>query len=195
MIRRAEELGVPVFTDVAPQAVRQVTDDLRPDCVVVSSYNRLPAEVLATAKCVNVHATALPLYRGRGEWPILNGESFTALTIHVVEAEADTGNILFQEIVPIGSTDSVADLYERLNDVQRRHLGGRSPATSRASRERRSGMRRRRTAAPPTATSAADGSPGTASWTGPAPPAAPTAWSAGSPTRGRARTPTTAANG
>jgi methionyl-tRNA formyltransferase len=56
-------------------------------------------------------------------WAIITGQPTAAITIHVLDRELDAGNILFQESTPIEPDDTVADLYARLNALQRRHLG------------------------------------------------------------------------
>ena len=123
---RAAELSVPVQTDVDPASVERVIDELQPDCTVVSSYNRILApSVLARSRFVNVHYAALPRYRGRANvnWAIINGEPETAITIHAIHPGVDEGNILFQESVPLGPDDTVSEVYQRLNEVQRQELG------------------------------------------------------------------------
>jgi len=72
-----------------------------------------------------VHYAPLPRYRGRAtvNWAVIAGEPFTAITIHVVDHGLDTGNVLFQRAVAITGDDTVRDLYDRLNQLQREHLG------------------------------------------------------------------------
>jgi methionyl-tRNA formyltransferase len=127
VVDRAQELGIPVFSDISLAAVAALISQLKPDCVVVSSYNRLLSPKL-TAQCpfVNVHYAPLPRYRGRANvnWALINGESWAAVTIHTIVPELDAGNILFQQCIPIQDTDTVADLYEKLNNIQHDHLGG-----------------------------------------------------------------------
>jgi len=121
----AQRLGIPCWPDTAPAAVDALVAELRPDCVVVSSYNRiLSAATLARSRFVNVHYAPLPQYRGRANvnWAIINGEPLAAISIHVMVPELDAGNILLQRTVPIRETDTVLDLYERLNAIQRQHL-------------------------------------------------------------------------
>jgi methionyl-tRNA formyltransferase len=125
VVERARALGVPVFSDVGPDAVERLVLDCAPDCVVVSSYDRiLPGRVLARCPFMNVHYAPLPEYRGRANvnWAILNGEPETAITVHVMAPGLDAGNILFQQRVPIASDDTVGDLYAKLNAVQRQVL-------------------------------------------------------------------------
>jgi methionyl-tRNA formyltransferase len=117
---------VKVFTDSSVGAIDDLVTRLLPDCVVVSSYDRiLPPWVLARRPFVNVHYSPLPRYRGRANvnWAILNGEPTTAISIHALEGDLDAGRLLFQQEIPIGADDSVADLYNRLNDIQARELG------------------------------------------------------------------------
>lgn len=122
---RAVELGVPIFPSVLPADIEELVRRLRPDCVVVSSYNRiLRPEALGLSRFVNVHYSPLPLYRGRANvnWAIINGDSDAAISIHEITPGLDAGNILFQQRIPIRERDTVADLYSVLNDVQREHL-------------------------------------------------------------------------
>jgi len=122
----AASRGVEVLTDTSVETLQRAVDQLAPDCAVVSSYHRiLPPALLDRCRFVNVHYAPLPRYRGRANvnWAIINGEPETAVTVHVLVPELDAGPILFQEPVPIGSHDTVADLYRRLNAVQRTALG------------------------------------------------------------------------
>jgi len=126
LVERARALGVPVLSDVSIDGVERAVADIRPDCVVVSSYDRiLPGRVLSRCRFVNVHYAPLPRYRGRANvnWAIINGEPETAISIHVMAPGLDAGNILFQQSVPIGPDDTIGDLYTELNDVQSQVLG------------------------------------------------------------------------
>lgn len=122
----ARRAGLRIFADASLQGIETAIREVQPECVVVSSYGRLlPAATLAHCPFINVHYAALPAYRGQANvnWAILNGESTTGITIHLLELEADAGNVLFQQSIPIGPRDTVADVYATLDDVQRQHLG------------------------------------------------------------------------
>lgn len=126
VIVRARALDVPVLSDLSIEGVEQAVVQSSPDCVVVSSYDRiLPSRILGRCRFVNVHYAPLPEYRGRANvnWAIINGEPETAITIHVMAPGLDAGNILYQQKVPIGPDDAVGDLYTKLNEVQREILG------------------------------------------------------------------------
>lgn len=124
--QRASEAGVDVVSDTSLGTVDRLITERRPDCVVVSSYHRIiPAEVLSRSRFVNVHYAPLPAYRGRAtvNWVIINGESETAISIHTMVPGLDAGRILRQEKVSIQPTDTVTDLYRKLNAMQRALLG------------------------------------------------------------------------
>jgi methionyl-tRNA formyltransferase len=119
--------GVPVVGDTSVAALRRLVEGEQPDAVVVSSYDRiLPADLLSGRPFVNVHYAPLPRYRGRAtvNWAIINGEPDAHISIHCLEPELDAGGVLFAGSVPIGPADTVSDLYERLNELQRQHLAG-----------------------------------------------------------------------
>jgi len=118
--------GIPVFTDTHQTAVESIINRLKPDVGVISSYNQIfKSEILEKCPFVNVHYAKLPQYRGRAvvNWVLINGERETAITIHAVSRSLDSGNILFQQAVPIEAEDDVTTLYEKLNSIQRDHLG------------------------------------------------------------------------
>jgi methionyl-tRNA formyltransferase len=126
-MRLAESSGVSRFADASLAGVARVIEQLEPHAVVVSSYDRiLPADLIAARPFLNVHYAPLPRYRGRAtvNWAIINGESRCAISIHSLVPGLDSGGILFQQFVPIGPTDTVTVLYERLNTIQRDELAG-----------------------------------------------------------------------
>jgi methionyl-tRNA formyltransferase len=131
----ARDSGVPVEMLRSPAEITGLVARLGPDCVVVSSYHRiLSGPVLDLCPFVNVHYSPLPGYRGRANvnWAIINQESHAAVTVHSIVAGLDAGGVLAQELVPIGSRDTIGALYDRLNAVQagmlpravNRRLGG-----------------------------------------------------------------------
>ena len=122
----AHRHGVRVLDDASVAAIEAAVVELAPDCVVVSSYDRiLPPGLLDACPFVNVHYAPLPEFRGRAtvNWAIINRRPDTAITVHVLVARLDAGPILFQRQVAIGPDDTVSDLYARLNQLQRVHLG------------------------------------------------------------------------
>lgn len=96
--------------------------DLFPDLIVVAHFERLLSpEIIAIPKygAINIHPAALPDYRGLApqHWPIINGDSKTAVTVHFIDSTADTGDIIVQEEVEIKNTDYVTDLQKKFLTV------------------------------------------------------------------------------
>lgn len=64
----------------------------------------------------NIHFSKLPKYKGchTATMPILNGEKFTGVTFHLIEAGIDTGDIIDQRDLLIESNDTCRSLYLKL---------------------------------------------------------------------------------
>lgn len=117
----AERHGIAVLT---PESVRteQWIDRFRtwaPDFVFSFYYRRmLPMRLLRQARlgALNLHGSLLPKYRGRCpvNWVLVNGESETGVTLHYMEAKADSGDIVAQRTVPIDDDDTAATLYAKM---------------------------------------------------------------------------------
>ena len=67
----------------------------------------------ASRRLFNFHFSKLPKYRGMytAAHPILNGESESGVTLHLMDDGIDTGDIIDVWDVPIGPDDTVRDLY------------------------------------------------------------------------------------
>ena len=86
------------------------------DIIVVSGYSqRIPLEVIKSSRIatVNIHQSLLPAYRGRHplNWAIINGETYTGVTIHHLSEGFDEGNVILQKRVEISGNDTVMDIY------------------------------------------------------------------------------------
>lgn len=122
----ARQRSIPIFSDTSQQEIKSLILKYQPDCVVVSSYNQiLPPALIELSAFINVHYSPLPQYRGRANvnWAIINDEPCAAITIHKISPDLDEGNILFQQLIPIHFDDTVANIYNNLNEIQRQHLG------------------------------------------------------------------------
>jgi methionyl-tRNA formyltransferase len=117
----ARAAGVPVVPDPRPAGLAALIERTRPDCVVVSSYDRIIGpDLLALVPFVNVHYAPLPRYRGRANvnWAIINGEREVAVTVHCVVADLDAGPVLAQRRIPLRPEDDITTVYARLNKLQ-----------------------------------------------------------------------------
>ncbi|MCE2787654.1 MAG: methionyl-tRNA formyltransferase [Bacteroidota bacterium] len=90
------------------------------ECDVIASINYLfliERKIIQLAKnlCFNIHGSLLPKYRGRTPhvWAIINGESETGITAHLIDEGCDTGAIIKQIVVEIESEDTGAIILEK----------------------------------------------------------------------------------
>ena len=113
--------GVPVFQPARirePEAVEQIRS-LSPDLIVVAAFGQiLPQELLDIPRlgCINIHASLLPRLRGAApiQWSVINGDPESGITLMQMNAGLDTGDILFQESLPIGPQETGESLYDKL---------------------------------------------------------------------------------
>ena len=94
----------------------------RPDVIAVTAYGRiLPKSILdlPPGRCVNVHGSLLPRYRGAApiQWSLINGDIETGITTMLMDAGMDTGPMLLQRVVTIEPNDTAAELGHRLAKV------------------------------------------------------------------------------
>lgn len=122
--RFAESLNLPVLkpTSLKKLDIAQKIRSLRPDAIVVAAFGKiLPREVLdiPPLRCINVHPSLLPKYRGASPmaFAILEGETETGVTIMIMEEQMDTGPILAQVKEPILPEDTEESLAKRLSEI------------------------------------------------------------------------------
>jgi len=94
---------------------------LEPDLIVVSHFERiLKNNIIQIPKygCINLHPSILPNYRGLSpqHWPIINGDSFTGITVHFINEGIDTGDIIRQRLIEIEPSDYVSDLQLKMKN-------------------------------------------------------------------------------
>lgn len=103
-----------------PDFLQELTN-LRPDLQVVVAFRMLPEVVwnLPPLGTVNLHGSLLPQYRGAApiNWAIINGEAQTGVTTFKLQHAIDTGNILLQEAIPIGTNDTAGEIHDVMMDV------------------------------------------------------------------------------
>ena len=95
------------------EAVKRVA----PDLCVISHFERLIKQRLLEIPpmgFINLHPSLLPYYRGMApqHWPIINGEKEAGISVHYVEEQADTGNIIVQRRFPLLPDMYVFDLQK-----------------------------------------------------------------------------------
>ena len=115
----ALEKRLPVLQPVKLKDEEFISElrSFRADLQVIVAFRMLPEVVwnMPPLGTVNLHGSLLPDYRGAAplNWPIINGDKETGISTFLLKQEIDTGNILFQERIKIGTEDTVGDLYNR----------------------------------------------------------------------------------
>ncbi|RJR28034.1 methionyl-tRNA formyltransferase [candidate division WWE3 bacterium] len=89
------------------------------DFVLVADFSFIiPAPLIETfpKKLINIHFSLLPKYRGASpvQHAILNGDSITGITIHLVEKRMDSGDILHQIGYKMAGNETSGTLYDLL---------------------------------------------------------------------------------
>ncbi|WP_091504940.1 MULTISPECIES: phosphoribosylglycinamide formyltransferase [Amycolatopsis] len=135
-LAKAERAGVPHFTvrvsdhpDRAAwdKALTEAVAAYRPDLVVSAGFLKLlgPSFLDRFAnRVINTHPALLPSFPGMHAVAdaLAMGVKVTGSTVHFVDAGMDTGPIIAQEAVEVGSDDDEAGLHERIKVVERRLL-------------------------------------------------------------------------
>ena len=124
----AIECNIPVYQPTSlrkgndAESSLQVLQELNPDLIVVVAYGQiLPKSILDLPKyrCINIHASLLPKYRGAGpiQRCILDGETLTGVTSMYMEEGLDTGDMLIKEEITIGKNMIADELHDALSEM------------------------------------------------------------------------------
>jgi methionyl-tRNA formyltransferase len=91
---------------------------LNADLQIVVAFRMLPEVVWNMPRfgTFNLHASLLPQYRGAApiNWAVINGDTETGVTTFFLTHEIDTGNIILQDKVAIGESETAGDIHDKL---------------------------------------------------------------------------------
>lgn len=103
-----------------PEFLEQLRS-FRADLQIVVAFRMLPELVwsMPPLGTMNLHGSLLPKYRGAApiNWAIINGEKETGLTTFLLKHEIDTGDLLFQERIPIDENETAGELHDRMMEI------------------------------------------------------------------------------
>ena len=102
------------------------------DLIIVAAYGKiLPKEILKIPRygSVNVHASLLPKYRGASpvQGAILGGEKETGVTLILMNEKMDEGDVLMQEKIQVGESETAENLLRKLGRLGAKMLVGFVP--------------------------------------------------------------------
>jgi len=99
-----------------------IVRECEPDYIVSVGYDHLvPEDILAVPEegCLNLHPALLPYNRGKSPnvWSIVEGTP-AGVTLHYMDGEFDTGDIVAQREIETSLDDTGKDLHRRLERAQ-----------------------------------------------------------------------------
>ena len=105
-------------TNLKDKTFLEELKSLEADLQIVVAFRMLPKAVWAMPSLgtFNLHASLLPQYRGAApiNWAIINGEKTTGVTTFFIDEKIDTGAIIKQSTLTIGSNENAGSLHDRL---------------------------------------------------------------------------------
>ena len=112
--------NIEVFQPVKIREEYKEILDKEPDIIITCAYGQIiPKELLIYPKykCINIHASLLPKYRGGApiHHSIINGDEYTGITIMYMDKKMDSGDILYQEKIKIEQDDNVGTMFNKLS--------------------------------------------------------------------------------
>jgi len=119
---KAIENNIEVFSPNKIREDYQKIIDIKPDIIITCAYGQIIPKILLDLpkyKCINVHASLLPKYRGGApiHASIINGDDETGITIMYMDEGMDDGNIIKQESIKIEENDNINTLSDKLSNL------------------------------------------------------------------------------
>ena len=100
------------------------------DLIVLAGYmKKVSKKVIEfyNGRILNIHPALLPKFGGKGfygmnihESVIKLKEKTTGITIHIVDHDYDTGNIIYKEEIPVLETDTASSIAQRVLELEHR---------------------------------------------------------------------------
>ena len=134
---RAKNLGVPTFIRMRPEfkeptLIMPLLDLYQIDLIVLAGSLIFLPEYLTSRydhRIINIHPSLLPKYGGKGfyghkvhEAALASGDKESGITIHYVNNEYDSGDIIFKATCPILPDDTPDSLAERVHALEYQHF-------------------------------------------------------------------------
>ena len=136
-VQRAKRYGVSVaivdHRDYADRAgfeaeINRATESFGPvDLLVLAGWMRIFSPQFVdrySGRILNLHPSLLPSFKGNHavRQTLAAGVKFSGCTVHVVEAEVDSGEILVQAVVPVYPNDTEDELLARIQRQEHKAL-------------------------------------------------------------------------
>lgn len=110
----AEKNNLKVYTDISDF---NLIDTKNIDFNIIISYGVILKEnIINSVKCLNIHPSLLPKYRGASpiQTAILNGDKETGVCLIDINKQVDAGDIYLMKNIDIDVSDTVKDLENKI---------------------------------------------------------------------------------
>jgi len=137
VLERARQLNIPsvVFNKKQLEDGTYIDDLLSEksiEFIILAGFLlKIPERLLNKyhKRIINIHPALLPKYGGKGmhgmhvhEAVIAAGEKESGITVHIIDADYDKGETLFQAKCTIGKEDTPEDLASKIHELEQRYF-------------------------------------------------------------------------
>lgn len=113
-----------------PEKIADIYDELSKlefDYLVTAAFGQyIPTKILSLAKKLNlnVHGSLLPKYRGAApiQYSILNGDSFTGISLMEMVKEMDAGDVFATAKIEIDKNETSGSLFAKMSNVAKENI-------------------------------------------------------------------------
>ncbi|MDI6603782.1 MAG: phosphoribosylglycinamide formyltransferase [Thermoanaerobacteraceae bacterium] len=138
-LKRAKIHGIPTYClskkDLKDRFYREllrIIEEINPDGIILAGFITILNEEIINKfqnKIINIHPSLIPSFCGKGYYGekvhkavYEYGVKYTGCTVHFVDAGADTGPIILQEVVKVEEDDTPETIAEKVLEVEHRLL-------------------------------------------------------------------------
>lgn len=105
--------------DINSEVVAEKIREIKPGLIISAHLRRiLKKEIFSLAEkgAINIHPSLLPKYRGLSpqHQAIMHGDQESGVTVHFIEEDVDTGNIVLQKKFSIEKTDYILQVQAKM---------------------------------------------------------------------------------
>jgi len=132
VLKRMEFLNIPTYIfnkeEMENGTLLKKLIELNTNFIILAGFLWLLPEGIVNfyeKRILNIHPSLLPKYGGKGFYgnkvikEILNNkESYTGITIHLVNKEYDKGEIIFQKSIKVYQNDDENSLYKKIHNLE-----------------------------------------------------------------------------
>lgn len=115
-------IGFSRAGDVNSADIKEKIKEIKPDLIITAHLRRiLKKEIfsLAAKGAINIHPSLLPKYRGLSpqHQAIMHGDEESGVTVHYIDEDADTGDIILQRKFSIAKDDYIMHVQAKMLNI------------------------------------------------------------------------------